>query len=97
MKECYDWLTNIGSLKFENKSTLLVGAGNIAKHHITALLNMHIDDITVISNSNKDHSDFPSTSKINFLNGGFEKNLPFIEHKDLSEEEGPLKVFKIKT
>lgn len=83
MKECYDWLININSLKFENKSVLLVGAGNIAKHHITALMNMNIDDITIISNSNKNLSIFPNTSKIKFLYSGFEKNLPLVEQKDL--------------
>lgn len=81
MKEYYEWLTNIGSLKFENKSALLIGGGNIAKHHIAALSSMNIDDVTVISN--KKYSGYSNESKIKFLVGGFEKNLPNMEQKDI--------------
>jgi len=83
MKECYDWLTKIGSLDFEGKSVLLIGAGNIAKHYVAALSRMNIADITIIANSKNKASDFANKSKIKFLSGGFEKNLPSVERKDL--------------
>lgn len=81
MNEYYEWLINICSLKFENKSVLLIGAGNIAKHYLSALSSMNIDDVTVISN--KKPSGFPNESTIKFLVGGFEKNLSNVEQKDI--------------
>lgn len=84
MNEYYEWLTNIGSLNFRKKSALLIGAGNIAKHHLNALLRLNINDITVISNTSNQDSDFLKNSNIKFFSGGFEKNLPKLEEKDIT-------------
>ena len=45
----YHWLSNIDSLKFEDKSVLIMGAGWMARQYAIALSKMKIKDVTVIS------------------------------------------------
>lgn len=79
----YQWLTNIDALKLENKSILILGAGEMAKHYSLALSKMNIKDVTIISRSQKEPSEFSNKFKFQILSGGFEKQLPSMGKKDL--------------
>ena len=83
MSENYDWLTNIGKLHFDNKKTLIIGGGEIAKQYALALLKYDISDITIISNTGKNISAFCDENNITLLKGGFEKHLPNVTKMDL--------------
>lgn len=80
-QKSYEWLTNIENLRFENKSVLIVGAGEMARHYAFALSRLHVNDVTIISRTEKDPNQFNCNYKI--LTGGFEKHLPLIDKKDL--------------
>ncbi len=45
----YNWLSNIDSRSYNDKSVLLVGAGWMAKQYANALSQMKVKDVTVIS------------------------------------------------
>ena len=47
----YDWLSNINTLDFEDKSVLVIGAGYMGNHHAEALSKMKIRDVTIFSRS----------------------------------------------
>ncbi len=79
-----DWLANFENLNFSNKSSLIIGGGEISKHHILALTKLGVTDITVISDKGKNISTFCKREKIKLLIGGFKKNLANIEKKDLT-------------
>lgn len=79
-QESYDWITKINTLNFENKSVLIVGAGDMAKQYALALSHMNIKDVTIISKNKKEPSSF-GTNKL--LVGGFENQLPLMDKKDL--------------
>jgi len=80
-QKSYEWLTNLENLKFENKSVLIIGAGEMAKHYAFALSHLHVNDITIISRTKKEPNQF--NCKCEILSGGFEKHLPLIDKKDL--------------
>ena len=79
-----NWLANFENLNFSNKSSLIIGGGEISKHHILALKKLGVTDITVISDKGKNISIFCKREKIKLLTGGFERNLVNIEKKDLT-------------
>jgi len=82
-EESYNWLTQINSLNFNNKSVILIGAGLMAEQYAIALSKMKISNVTVISHSEKNEKKFIEKYKFNFKSGGYEKNLPLLEKADL--------------
>ena len=83
MQESYEWLKNIRSLNFENKSILIIGGGNIAKKYVLALSKMKIKDVTVISKSKESAARLSDEFHIRSLAGGFEENLLNMKKVDL--------------
>jgi predicted dehydrogenase len=79
----YDWISNIDSLQFPDKSVLLVGAGFIAEQYAIALRKLKIQDVTVISKSEEKTAQFCSKFGFKPLAGGFEKHLASTGKKDL--------------
>jgi len=79
----YDWLTNIESLNFSNKSALIIGGSEISKQYVLALEGLGVEEITVIASKGKNILKFCKEKKIELLTGGFEKNLSNLEKKDL--------------
>ena len=84
MSKFYDWLTSIESANFSNKSALIIGGSEISKQYVLALMELRVEDITIIANKGKNISRFCKEKKIKLLAGGFEKNLSNIEKKDLT-------------
>ena len=82
-KKNYQWLTNLDKLNLSKKSVLLIGGGEISKQYLISLLRLNISDITVISKTGNQIKDFCSSNNISLLTGGFEKNLPSCDPKDL--------------
>ena len=83
MDENYNWLSSIDSLDFSNKSAVVIGGSEISRQYILAFLKFGMKDITVITKSGDNISKFCKENDIELLTGGFEKNLPTIEKKDL--------------
>ena len=71
----YDWLTNISSIDFSNKSVLLIGGGNISIPYVLALRELGVKDITIITNKGRKSLKFCKEKKVDLLTGGFEKSL----------------------
>ncbi len=83
MSEFYDWLINIGSLDFRNKSALIIGGSEMAKQYASALSKLGVTEIIIIAKTGSYISDFCKESKIELKTGGYEKNLPNLTKKDL--------------
>ena len=83
MSKFYDWLINIGSLDFGNKSALIIGGSEISKQYATSLSKLGVKDLVIIAKTGSYISDFCKDNKIELKTGGFEKNLPNMEKKDL--------------
>jgi len=58
MNEFYDYFSKINSLKFEDRSVLVIGGQEMAKQYISALTNFGIKDVTLISRSGGGLDDF---------------------------------------
>ena len=83
IQEIYNWTSKINSLNLEDKSVLLVGGGDLGFQYISALSQMNIHDITVISQTGKDIKKFCNEFGIKLLTEGFEKNLTNTKKMDL--------------
>ena len=46
--ENYDWITNLHSQNFHEKSVILIGTGPMAKEYGMVFKQMNIQDVTVI-------------------------------------------------
>lgn len=79
----YDYLTNINSLNFENKSVLIVGAGWMANQYALTLSRMNIKDVTIISKTKQNVKEICNKFGFQGLDGGYEKNLPLVKKMDL--------------
>ena len=79
----YDKLKRIRSYSSENKSVLIIGGGYMGKEYARTLQKLGIIDVTIITKSKKQSSDFSEKFDFTVLDGGFEKHLPTIEKKDL--------------
>jgi len=90
MDKSYDWLSNIDSLDYSNKSALIIGGSEMSRQYILAFLKFKIKDITVIANTGNYLSKFCKENGIRLLTGGFEKNLSSIDKKDLVVVAPPL-------
>ncbi len=83
MDEFYDYFSKINSLKFEDRSVLVIGGQEMAKQYISALSNFGIKDITLISKSGGGLDDFCKEKGVKSLVGGFEDQLPNVKKVDL--------------
>ena len=83
MSPFYDWLININSLEFSNKSALIIGGSEISKQYAMALSKFGVKDLVIIAKTGSYISDYCKENKIELKTGGFEKNLSDINKKDL--------------
>ena len=90
MNKHYDWLKNIGSLSFENKSVLIIGGSDLAKQYALASKRLGVRDLTIITKTGKLLSKFCDEQKIKLIVGGFENNLTSVKKKDLVIVAPPL-------
>jgi len=90
MNEFYEWLTNIGSLKFREKSVLIIGGSDMVSEYLSALSKLGVKNITVIAKTGKKVADFCNNFQAKLLVGGFEKNLHSIQPFDLVIVAPPL-------
>jgi len=79
----YEWLSNINSLFFEDKSILLVGAGSMARQYAIALSKMKIKDVTIISQSQEKAIQLGKEFNFQSMGGGIEKNIHGLKKMDL--------------
>jgi len=88
----YPYTINLNSNRVKNSSILLIGSGYMANQYSNALFKMGIHDVTIIGNSkNKVHK---ICKKFGYtpLYGGFEKNLPNLNSKDLTIVATPIPI-----
>jgi len=83
MSKFYDWLKNIGSLNFENKSVLIIGGSDLVNQYILALTKLKVKDITVIAKTGKKINEVSKKIGTKVLTGGFEENLGKMDKMDL--------------
>jgi len=79
----YEWLSNINSLFFEDKSILLVGAGWMARQYAIALSKMKIKDVTIVSQSQEKAIQLGKEFNFQSMGGGIEKNISGLKKMDL--------------
>ena len=84
MNDFYDWVTNLGSMNFSNKSALIIGGSEISKQYSLALIELGVNDITIIADKGNNILEFCEEKKIKLLKGGYEQNLSNLEKKDLT-------------
>ena len=69
MSKFYDWLINIGSLDFGNRSALIIGGSEISKQYAMALSNLGVKDLVIIAKTGTYISDYCKDNKIELKNG----------------------------
>lgn len=79
----YEWLTNIDSLNFQDKSILIIGSGEMARQYAQALSSMKFNDVTVISRNNDRLSEICNEFGFNQGPNNLEDGLTKIKKKDL--------------
>ncbi len=79
----YNWLININSLNFEDKSILLIGAGAMAEQFAQAFSRMNMKNVTVLSRAEKRTTQLCNKYNFRPLSGGFEKHLSSLKKMDL--------------
>ncbi|MFX0135959.1 MAG: Gfo/Idh/MocA family oxidoreductase [Candidatus Hodarchaeota archaeon] len=79
----YNWLVNINSLKFNEKSILLIGAGVMGEQFGHALSRMNITNVTVLSRTEQKTNNLCKKFNFHPLSGGYKKHLASLEKKDL--------------
>ena len=84
MTDIYDWLANIDSLSFEGRSALVIGGSEISRQYALGLIGLGVKDITIIAKKGEYISKFCEEKNIELYKGGFEKNMEFIEQKDIT-------------
>lgn len=82
-KSSYDLLINIASLKFEDRSVLIIGAGWMARQYALALSKMRIKNVSIVSKSKDRVSQLCSEFGFHALVGGYEKHVPEMKKMDL--------------
>jgi predicted dehydrogenase len=82
IQENYDWFGNLQSKNFQNKSIILIGTGPMAMEYAIALKKMGINDVTIISRTNKETTDF-SSFNFKIIHGGYQQHLPSLKKSDL--------------
>jgi len=77
------WLSEINSKNFENKSVLLIGAGEMGFHYAQALSQMNIRDVIVISQGTKNVDRLCNKYGFKSLSGGYQAHLSNLKEMDL--------------
>ncbi|MGH9878162.1 MAG: Gfo/Idh/MocA family oxidoreductase, partial [Nitrososphaerales archaeon] len=88
----YELLLGIRSLKFDDRSVLIVGAGWMARQYALALSKMHIKDVTILSKSEERVVRLCHEFGFNPLAGGYEKHLRSTKRVDLLVVATPVHV-----
>jgi predicted dehydrogenase len=88
--EMYDWLVNINSLDFHDKTALIIGGSDIAKQYALGLVKLGIKDITIIAKTGNYISDFCKEQNIKIYTGGFEHNISLVDQKDITIVAPPI-------
>ena len=83
INEKYDKLKKINSYQLGCKSVLIIGGGYMGKEYAHALEQLGVNDVTIITKSPKQASDFSAKFDYTILDGGFEKQLSSVGKKDL--------------
>lgn len=81
--ENYDWLTQLPSKNIQDKSIILIGTGPMAKEYAIAFKKMNIHNVTVISKTEQETTDFSRSFDFKVLHGGYQKHLPTLTRSDL--------------
>lgn len=81
--ENYNWITNLKKQNFEDSSIILIGTGPMAREYAIAFKQMNIHDVTVISKTEQETTDFSSTFNFKILHGGYENHLSALKQSDL--------------
>ena len=87
----YEILKKINSYPLDNKSVLIIGGGYMGKEYAHALEELGVSDVTIITKSSKQASNFSEKFDYKILDGGFEKQLLTIGKKDLVIIATPIK------
>ena len=83
INEKYDKLKKINSYQLDGKSVLIIGGGYMGKEYAHVLEQLGINDVTIVTKSPKQASDFSAKFDYTILDGGFEKQLSSVGKKDL--------------
>ena len=83
INEKYDKLKKINSYQLGGKSVLIIGGGYMGKEYAHVLEQLGINDVTIVTKSPKQASDFSAKFDYTILDGGFEKQLSSVGKKDL--------------
>ncbi len=86
----YPYIINLNSNRVKNSSILLIGSGYMANQYSDALFKMGIHDVTIIGNSKNKVRKICKKFGYTPLYGGFEKNLPNVNSKDLTIVATPI-------
>ena len=87
----YEILKKINSYPLDNKSVLIIGGGYMGKEYAHALEELGVSDVTIITKSPKQASNFSKKFDYQIIDGGFEKQLLTIGKKDLVIIATPIK------
>lgn len=90
MKNFYNWLVNIDSLDFHDKSALIIGGSEISRQYAVGLKKLGIDEISIIAKRGEYISEFCNEHKIRLYKGGFENHISSIEQKDITIVAPPI-------
>ena len=83
INEKYDKLKKINSYQLDGKSVLIIGGGYMGKEYAHVLEQLGINDVTIVTKSPKQASDYSAKFDYTILDGGFEKQLSSVGKKDL--------------
>jgi len=86
----YDLLSNIDSLDFQKKSVLILGAGWMGRQHATALFEMNIKDVTIVSRSKEKVIELCDEFGYSPIYGNTNEILQKIQEKDLTIISTPI-------
>lgn len=79
----YESLVGIGSLKFDDRTVLLIGAGWMARQYALALSKMNIKNVTILSRAKEGAARLCHEFNFDSVSGGYEKHMSSIGQKDL--------------
>jgi len=79
----YEYLTNLHKNQINRKSVLIIGSGFMAEQYSSTLYKLGITNVTIIGHSKNRVSKLCKKYEFTPLEGGFIKNLPEVDVKDL--------------
>ena len=86
----YDWLTNINTISFQDKTAIVVGGGEIVRQYALALEGLGLKHIAILAETGAYISEFCKAHGIKLAKGGFKKNLRLVGGADLVVAAPPL-------